>query len=299
MIGAMAHPLNRAIIDPGSAHRHRGLRHPAAAGRRQRADRRRARGWPPSTPGRPASTSTLAPSPTPTRTSMARASSPAKASTRVDALHAVLDRALSPQFPAQPRPDRGRICARRPGQRYRGHRRLSVALQRLHAAQASLGARRLADRPMDVLAGARTSRAGMSAIPSRPSRAGRSSTIFAGRWWSPYLRLAARRMARTCPAAALLDSGHAVPDLLPTLLQLVFSVGRALRQRTEGMRRPRPFATLGRQRWSALLSLCLSPPPDSAGARRDHPRAGSTVHYRPASAGVGDRCRSRSRQAGG
>ena len=92
MIGAMSHPLNRAVIDPRAARRHARLRHPAAARRRQRAVGFALAPGLPSSPAKPASISTHAPSPTSTRTSTAKASSPARASTRSRLLHAVLDR---------------------------------------------------------------------------------------------------------------------------------------------------------------------------------------------------------------
>ena len=51
---------------------------------------------------------------------------------------------------AQPRPDRGRLRARRACHRCRSDRRLSVTLQRLQPAQTSLAARRLADHQLAV-----------------------------------------------------------------------------------------------------------------------------------------------------
>ena len=75
----------------------------------------------------------------------------------VETLRASAGAPLPAQRAAQPRPDRRRLRARRTGQRRRGHRRLPVALQRLQPAQASLGARRLADRELALRRSARRS----------------------------------------------------------------------------------------------------------------------------------------------
>ena len=92
LVGAIAHPLNQAVIDPRLRIRHFGLRHPAAADRRHRSIRASRRAWPPSIPVKVASTFIRAPCPMPTRISLAKASSPAKASMKSRSFHAVLNR---------------------------------------------------------------------------------------------------------------------------------------------------------------------------------------------------------------
>ena len=62
--------------------------------------------------------------------------------------------ALPPQCSAEPRSHRRRLRARWPRYRHRSHRRLPLSLQRLHAPQTPLGARRLADRAVALHTGA-------------------------------------------------------------------------------------------------------------------------------------------------
>ena len=91
MIGTMAHPLNQAIIDPNCASSPKdtaSCNHASVSASLPH----RVHVWHLSTPARPASTSTPAPSPMSTRISLAKASSPARASTRSSILHQVLDR---------------------------------------------------------------------------------------------------------------------------------------------------------------------------------------------------------------
>ena len=81
LIGAMAHPLNQAIVDPREniVVAGYGILQPRVGISVQSAS---SRDWPASTPVKPVSTFTLALSPTFIRTSRAKASSPAKAFTR-------------------------------------------------------------------------------------------------------------------------------------------------------------------------------------------------------------------------
>ena len=154
MVGAIAHPLNQAIIDPKRRIVDRGLRNSAAARRRQRQSAARSRlaaiysgqtGFDIYTRAVSDAYQDL----------YGEGIFTGKGIYEVATLHAVLEQALPAQCAAEPRSDRRRLRPRRAGHRYRSDRRLSVALQRLHPAQASLGARRLADRAMDVLARAR------------------------------------------------------------------------------------------------------------------------------------------------
>ena len=91
MVGALAHPLNQAIIDPEKniVVAGYGILQPRVGVSVQSAA---SRGWPASTPVKPDLTSTPARSPTFTRICTAKAASPAKASTRWRPFHRVLDR---------------------------------------------------------------------------------------------------------------------------------------------------------------------------------------------------------------
>ena len=80
MVGALAHPLNQAIIDPGQEYRRGRLRHFAAARRSQRAEHRALAAWLLSMRVKPVSISIPGPSRMRIRTSMERASSPEKES---------------------------------------------------------------------------------------------------------------------------------------------------------------------------------------------------------------------------
>ena len=81
LIGILAHPLNRPVFDRSVGRVDRGLRHPAAARERHATRAPPARSSRASTRATRASTPTRPPSPTPTRTSSARGSSRARAST--------------------------------------------------------------------------------------------------------------------------------------------------------------------------------------------------------------------------
>ena len=144
LVGAIAHPLNRAVYDPAARARGARLRHPAAARRRLAAERaplalRRdpLRASRASTPTRPRC-------PTCTRTCTARGASPARASTT--STRSRRRRTAASRKTRCCRHDliEGNYARAGARHRHRGLRRLSRALPDVRAAQAPLDPRRLA-----------------------------------------------------------------------------------------------------------------------------------------------------------
>ncbi len=224
-------------------------------------DPRFARGWLPSSPARVALTSTRAPSPTPTRTFSAKASSPAKASTKSLTLHAVLNR----RFPRNALLSHDLIegAYARAGlvtdieliDDYPSH--YSAYSRRNIAGCAATGRSRSGFSPECP-----TSRATGGPTRSPRFRAGRSSTICAARWSNHallilfvagWLRLPGGPLYWTIVGLLLL--------CFPMILQLGFSLGRAIAGGNRGQCL-RPFPPSGARpsiRFSILFFFLIKP----------------------------------------
>ena len=204
LVGALAHPLNRAVYDPDARPRGARLRHPAAAGRRLAAERA-----PLALRGDPLGTSRRGPLhhrglrrlPGPLR----RGELHRQGHLRRRRVRAGDARPLPREHAALARPDRGELRARRPRHRRDRLRRLPDPLPHLHPAQAPLDPGRLAAAALAHRDGCRA-RTAPSPTGSRSSRAGRSSTTCAAaRWRSRQLVVPGRRLDAASRLAAPLD----------------------------------------------------------------------------------------------
>ena len=108
-----------------------------------------------------------------------------------------------------------------------------------------------------------------------------------------YLCPAARRLAWPARRRALLDSGHAVPDVRAHAGAVGLQRGPSLLHQVAGR-----HARCGQRLWAGHVYQPAQPglpaPPDAAGPGRDHPLAGAQLYHRAALAGMGNRCRGRS-----
>ena len=280
-----------------TAHRHRWLRHSAAPRRRQRLLCSHARVSPPSTPVRPASTSTLAPSPTSTRISSAKAVFAGKGIYEVSILHEVLDRRFPAQRSPVSRPDRRLLRARRPRHRYRNHRRLPIALLRPHSPQAPLGPWRLADRADGSSAACPTSPANYVANPINTISRWKILDNLRRSLVEPVTFLLFLLGWFVLPGGALYWTiASLVLLLLPVFVQLAFNLGRAfLKLSFVGAREG--VTTFASSFGFTHAESHLPAPPHASLARCDHPVIEPQLGLGKTSARVGDSGAGRIRRA--
>ena len=298
----MAHPLNRPRFDAQRAARRRGLRHPAAARRRQPAERAAARASRGCSPASRASTPTRAPSPTSTRTCSAKARSSARASTtstpssRRSAARLPENRILSH--------DLLEGCYARSGlvSDVRAVRGLPVALPRRRQPAPPLDPRRLADRAVAAAARAR-----------RPSGArARTRSRALSRWKifdnlrrslvpAALLVAAAARLVRAAAAAGCGRSCGARDRRSCRRWRCSSTLVAARARRAAAAaapardRRDRSARQLVRR---SLLALACLPYEAVVSLRRDRPHArGACCVTRAPAAGVDDRPATRERGA--
>ena len=107
-----------------------------------------------------------------------------------------------------------------------------------------------------------------------------------------YLCPAARRMAGTAWRRALLDRGHSVPDVRAHPGPVGVQRGPSLCHQA-ARRHARCFQRLLAGHLYRPAQPDLPAPPDAAGAGCDHSLAGAQLHHRATSAGMGNRCRGR------
>ena len=202
-----------------------------------------------------ASTRTASPAPRSTRTCSAKAPSPARACSHVQAVHAVLGGRLPDEPGAEPRPARRLARALRRGDRRHGDRGRAVPRRRRRLARAPLDARRLA----------------AAAVPAAPaplsdprrSTAGRCSTTCAARW--------SRRRRSRCSSLAL-ATDVVSPWAALALVALAF-VGRAADGRDR--RHARRAATTSRR--GHFYRQCARRPGARAAERRLAARAAAAA----------------------
>ncbi len=156
LIGIIAHPLNRPRRRPEAGPRHRGLRHPAAAGQRHHGERRRLALRPPLRRPhrrRPLHDRGLGHLSGPLR----RGDLHRQGALRRRCLHRRARRARARERAALARPVRGPLRPHRAGHRRRAGGRLPGERAGPRPAPAPLGARRLADPALAVPLGAQPS----------------------------------------------------------------------------------------------------------------------------------------------